>query len=188
MIQDDVTPAETIPAESTPADPTPAESTPADPTPAAAVPLPSQMRPRGPRPPASPSTATGTTPSAPAPPSASEEFGRVDHDGNIFVTLPDGNEQFVGQWATGDPAEGLRLYARRYDDMVVDVDLAGHRLAERRMSPEEADRTVERVRAALLDPKCVGDLRALVDRVAQLELLIKIRREAMAEEKAAAKA
>ncbi|MDQ1307479.1 MAG: hypothetical protein QG671_3312 [Actinomycetota bacterium] len=178
MIQDDVTPAETIPA----------ESTPADPTPAAAVPLPSQMRPRGPRPSTSTSDATGSTPGPPAPPSASEDFGRVDHDGNIFVTLPDGNEQFVGQWATGDPAEGLRLYARRYDDMVVDVDLAGHRLAERRMSPEEADRTVERVRAALLDPKCVGDLRALVDRVAQLELLIKIRREAMAEEKAAAKA
>ena len=179
MIEDDVAPAETTPAETTPADPTPA-----------AVPLPSQIRPRGPRPSTSPADTAGTTspPPSPAPPSASEEFGRVDHDGNIFVTLPDGNEQFVGQWATGDPAEGLRLYARRYDDMVVDVDLAGHRLAERRMSPEEADRTVERVRAALLDPKCVGDLRALVERVAQLELLIKLRREAMAEEKSAAKA
>ncbi len=156
----------------------------------AAVPLPSQMKPR----PTGPQTPGARTPGgeaagghvSPVGDSASEKFGRVDSDGNIFVTLPDGNEQFVGQWATGDPVEGLRLYARRYDDLVVDVDLAGQRLAEGRMKPEDAERTVERVRAALLDPKCVGDLGALVARVGQLEVLINVRRETLAEERAAA--
>ena len=54
------------------------------------------------------------------------------------------------------------------------------------MKPEDAERTVERVRAALLDPKCVGDLGALVARVGQLEVLINVRRETLAEERAAA--
>lgn len=121
-------------------------------------------------------------------PSPSERFGRIDHDGNVFVMLPDGNEQFVGQWAAGDPAEGLRMFARRFDDLVVDVDLAGHRMAEGHLSPDEAQRTVDRVRAALLDPKFVGDLSGLADRLKQLEILIEVRRETLVEEKAAARA
>jgi hypothetical protein len=120
-------------------------------------------------------------------PSPSERFGRIDDDGNIFVTLPDGNEQFVGQWAAGSPQDGLRMFARRYDDLVVDVDLAGRRMAEGNLAPDEAQRVVDRVRAALLDPKFIGDLAGLADRVRQLEILIEVRRETLIEEKAAAK-
>lgn len=131
---------------------------------------------------------SGPRPNLPDGPSPSEKFGRIDDDGNVFVTLPDGNEQFVGQWAAGDPQNGLRMFARRYDDLVVDVDLAGHRMAEGHLSPDEAQRVVDRVRAALLDPKCIGDLAALADRVRQLEILLEVRRETLDEEKAAAKA
>lgn len=145
------------------------------------IPLPSQVR-RG------PVVEAENLRAHPDGPSASERFGRIDAEGNIFVTLPDGNEQFVGQWTAGDPAAGLRLYAHRYDDLIVDVDLAGRRLGEGRMSPQDAERTVERVRAALLDPKCVGDLAALADHVKQLEVLIGARREVLAEERAAVKA
>lgn len=121
-------------------------------------------------------------------PSPSEQFGRFDADGNIFVTLPDGNEHFVGQWATGDPTEGLRLYAHRFDDLVVDVDLAGRRLTEGKMSPDDAQRTVDRIREALLDPKVVGDLADLAARVRQLEVAVEVRRETLVEERQAAKA
>lgn len=120
-------------------------------------------------------------------PSESERFGRVDADGNIFVLLPDGNEHFVGQWAAGDPGEGLRLYAHRYDDLVVDVDLAGQRLMDGRMTPDDAQRTLERIREALVDPKVVGDLADLAARLKQLEVLIGVRREALVEERAQAK-
>ena len=125
---------------------------------------------------------------SPDAPSESERFGRFDADGNIFVTLPDGNEHFVGQWATGEPTEGLRLYAHRYDDLVVDVDLAGRRLTEGKMSPDDAQRTVERIREALVDPKVVGDLADLANRVRQLEVAVTVRRETLAEEREAAKA
>lgn len=121
-------------------------------------------------------------------PSPSEQFGRFDADGNIFVTLPDGNEHFVGQWATGDPTEGLRLYAHRFDDLVVDVDLAGRRLTEGKMSPDDAQRTVDRIREALLDPKVVGNLADLAARVRQLEVAVEVRRETLVEERQAAKA
>lgn len=118
---------------------------------------------------------------------AAAAFGRHDDDGNIFVTLPDGNEHYVGQWTTGDASEGMKFYAERYLDYVSDVDLAGRRLADGKMSPDDAERTVERIRAALLDPKIVGDLHALAERIRQLELFAQVRRETLAEEAAARK-
>lgn len=153
-------------------------------------PLPSAMgqahasRKRGPR----PRTGDGVGHRSAAALRAAESFGRVDDDGNVFVTLPTGDEHFVGQWTTGDPSEGLRLYAMRYADLVVDVDLAGRRLADGKLAPDDARKTVERVRAALLDPKVVGDLANLADRVHQLELLIEVRRETLVEEQEAARA
>lgn len=141
-----------------------------------------------PRPAKRPSPADVAADKRPEGPSPSERFGRFDDDGNIFVTLPDGNEHFVGQWAAGDPTEGLRLYAHRFDDLVVDVDLAGRRLTEGRMSPDDAQRTVDRIREALLDPKVVGDLADLAARVRQLEVAVGVRRETLVEERAAAKA
>lgn len=148
--------------------------------------------PAGPRPPLPSQVARSKSAEAGRPrgegPSPSEKFGRIDDDGNVFVLLPDGNEQFVGQWAAGAPTEGLRMFARRFDDLVVDVDLAGRRMAEGHLAPDEAQRTVERVRAALLDPKFVGDLAGLADHLKQLEVLIQIRRETLVEEKAAARA
>lgn len=141
-----------------------------------------------PRPAKRPSPAEVVPERRPDAPSPSEQYGRFDADGNIFVTLPDGNEHFVGQWATGDPTEGLRLYAHRFDDLVVDVDLAGRRLTEGKMSPDDAQRTVDRIREALLDPKVVGDLADLAARVRQLEIAVDIRRETLVEERQAAKA
>ncbi|MCB0914936.1 MAG: DUF349 domain-containing protein [Actinobacteria bacterium] len=156
------------------------EHTPAAEAPAPLPPLPSQV---GRSKPGEP----GLRPPRAAGPSPSEKFGRIDSDGNVFVTLPDGNEQFVGQWAAGSAEDGLRMFARRFDDLVVDVDLAGQRMAEGKLSPDEAQRTVERVRAALLDPKFVGDLAGLADRVHQLEILINVRRETLVEEREAAR-
>ena len=165
------------------------------PKPTRAVPLPSQMA-RGRQveshavegsaaAPAGSGSAAGAASDAAV--TAATEFGRYDTEGNVFVTLPTGNEWCVGQWTAGDPAEGLRFYAVRYNDLVVDVDLAGHRITEGRMTPDDAERTVERVRAALLDPKVVGDLGALAERVHQLELLVQIRRDFLAEERARVK-
>ncbi|MFM2438804.1 MAG: hypothetical protein RLZ55_1629, partial [Actinomycetota bacterium] len=153
---------------------------PQPPTPPAAPrpPLPSQMGPR-PR-----TEDAGPRPHAP---SDSETFGRVDDDGNVFVTLPNGDEHFVGQYQAGSPQDGLRMYARRYDDLVVKIELTGKRLTDGHLDPSEASRTVEEIRSALLDPTFVGDLGALADRERQLEQLVELRRETLTAEKEAAK-
>lgn len=173
-------------AELTTPEPTAALTTP-EPTAATSAPRPAPVPTAIPRPKKvkAPAAKPERSPDAP---SESEKFGRFDADGNIFVTLPDGNEHFVGQWATGDPTEGLRLYAHRFDDLVVDVDLAGRRLTEGKMTPDDAQRTVERIREALVDPKIVGDLADLANRVRQLEVAVTVRRETLVEEREAAKA
>jgi hypothetical protein len=114
-------------------------------------------------------------------------FGEVGPDGTVFLRLPDGSQREVGQWAAGDPKEGLEFFARKYNELVTEIDLAAKRLADDRSTPEQASATVERVRKALLEPAFVGDMSALVARIGQLEVLINVKREALSEAKSAAK-
>jgi hypothetical protein len=115
-------------------------------------------------------------------------FGRVDAEGNVFVRLPSGAEHQVGQWAAGDPAAGLSFYQRRYDDLSSEIDLAARRLTEGKTNPDSAHQTSAKIRAAVAEPACVGDLPDLISRLDKLDELIRARRAAAAEERKAAKA
>lgn len=106
------------------------------------VPTPALLRPPAP-------SATGST-----------RFGRVADDGTVFLILPDG-ERAVGQWNAGPPADGLAFFARKYDDLVVEVDLVARRLADQRASAADAEKVVARVREALVEPAFVGDVAGL---------------------------
>ncbi len=44
----------------------------------------------------------------------SEQWGRVDADGNVFVRTTDG-ERWVGQYPDGTPEEALALFTNRFD-------------------------------------------------------------------------
>ncbi len=126
---------------------------------------------------------------APVPaPTDSHTFGRVDDDGTVHVTLADGTEQPVGQWAAGTPTEGLAFFVRKYDDLSVEVDLAARRLAEGKAAPEQAGAVVKRARESLVSPSMVGDLASLTARVDALDALVVERRAAAAELRAVAKA
>jgi hypothetical protein len=104
------------------------------------------------------------TPALLRPPAAtstgSARFGRVADDGTVFLVLPDG-ERAVGQWNAGPPADGLAFFARKYDDLAVEVDLVSRRLADQRASAADAEKVVARVREALVEPAFVGDIAAL---------------------------
>ena len=126
---------------------------------------------------------------APMPaPTDSHTFGRVDDDGTVHVTMSDGTEHPVGQWAAGTPTEGLAFFVRKYDDLSVEVDLAARRLAEGKAAPEQAGAVVKRARESLASPSMVGDLASLTARVDALDALVVERRAAAAELRAAAKA
>lgn len=87
-------------------------------------------------------------------------FGRIDDTGAVWVRTSDG-ERKVGEWQAGTPSEGLAHFARRFDDLLADVQLLEARLASH---PEEADRLAadaRAVRESLSTAAVVGDLDSL---------------------------
>ena len=54
-------------------------------------------------------------------------FGRVDDEGTVYVKTAAG-ERVVGSWQAGTPEEGLAHFARRFADLVTEVDLIEARL------------------------------------------------------------
>lgn len=121
-------------------------------------PIPTPAALRAPRPAAMPAQ----TP-VPAPVSASAStlaFGRVTEDGTVFLLAPEGEIQ-VGQWTVSAPDDGLAFFARKYDDLVVELDLATKRLDDGRSSAEQAQTVLAKVREGLAARSFVGDVTAL---------------------------
>ncbi|MBA3311321.1 MAG: DUF349 domain-containing protein [Nocardioidaceae bacterium] len=112
------------------------------------------------------------------------DFGRVDGDGNVYVQTTAG-ERVVGQWPDGDPEAALAFYRKRYDGLVVEVDLLERRIGAGALSPEDAAKTVAKVRGQVVEAQAVGDLDALAARLDSLAPLIEQRREKRKAERAA---
>ena len=146
-----------------------------------AVPTPAALRP--PTPTSLAGAPTPTTPAA-APASDPSLFGRVDDEGNVYLRTPEG-EVVVGQWAAGDPAEGLAFFGRKYDDLVVEVDLIGTRLADGRASAEQVDAVLSKVRDAIAGRSFVGDIQALNGKCDTLAAAAAVAREQARERRAA---
>jgi len=91
----------------------------------------------------------------------------------------------VGQWAAGEPAEGLAFFGRKYDDLVVEVDLITARLADGKTSGEQADGVVTKVREAIAARSFVGDIAALEAKCEALATAAGVAREQARERKAA---
>src|SRR5436190_23460573 len=87
-------------------------------------------------------------------------FGRVDADGTVYVRTAAG-ERAVGSWQAGSPEEGLAHFARRYDDLVTEVELLETRLASGAADPQHTLASVQRIRESLPDLHAVGDLDGL---------------------------
>ena len=112
---------------------------------------------------------------------ADNPWGRVDDEGTVYVRTADG-ERVIGQWVGGDPAEAMSLYVRRYEGLEVEVSLLEKRLETGTLSPDEAGKSVTKVRALVADAQAVGDLDALAKRLDALTPAIEKQR---AERKAA---
>lgn len=124
----------------------------------AAIPTPAALR----RPSASATTppmATSASETAETP-SPSVQFGRVDPDGTVYLRTGEGDVA-VGQYTVGTPEEGLAFFARKYDDLVVEIDLVTVRLADGRAKPDQAAAVIDRVRTGLAERSFVGDVDAL---------------------------
>ncbi|MCX4473767.1 DUF349 domain-containing protein [Micromonospora sp. NBC_01655] len=102
-------------------------------------------------------------------------FGRVDADGTVYVKTAEG-ERVVGSWQAGAPEEGLAHFARRFADLVTEVDLTEARLNSGAADAGGSLATIRRIRASLAEAHVVGDIDALAARLEKLA--------AVAEEKA----
>ena len=102
-------------------------------------------------------------------------FGRVDADGTVYVKTAAG-EKVVGSWQAGTPEEGLAHFARRFSDLVTEVDLVEARLKSGAADASHSLTSVKRLRTTLDEAHVVGDIDGLATRLDKLA--------AQAEEKA----
>ncbi|MEV4122131.1 DUF349 domain-containing protein [Micromonospora sp. NPDC049645] len=97
-------------------------------------------------------------------------FGRVDADGTVYVKTTEG-ERVVGSWQAGAPEEGLAHFARRFADLVTEVDLTEARLKSGAADAGHSLSTIRRIRATLPEANVVGDIDALTARLDKLATL-----------------
>jgi hypothetical protein len=117
-------------------------------------------------------------------PVTSSEWGRVDAEGNVYVTTAEG-ERWVGQYPDGSPEEALKLFTDRYDQLAFEVEQLERRVHTAKATPEEAAEAVKLVRGKVAEAHAVGDLASLGARLDALTPVIATQREARKAERAA---
>ncbi len=107
---------------------------------------------------------TPEPPAAPRETAASNDFGRVDVDGTVFVVSGD-SERSVGSWQAGTPEEGLAHFGRRFEVISTEVALLEQRLRSGAGDPQQVAQTANRLKKSIPTASAVGDLAALERRV-----------------------
>jgi hypothetical protein len=106
---------------------------------------------------------------------AENTWGRVDENGDVYVRTAAG-ERHIGSWQVGQPEQALEFFARKYDDLVVQVDLLEQRLESGVAAPDETEAAAAKLRNMLAEPHAVGDLDALTRRLEHIEQRVDERR------------
>jgi hypothetical protein len=107
---------------------------------------------------------------------SSEPWGRVDEAGTVYVRTADG-ERAVGSWQAGSPEEALAYFERKYDGLVVEIDLLERRLRTTDLSAKDAAAAIGHLREQVERGNAVGDLAALERRLDELAQEVESRRE-----------
>jgi hypothetical protein len=108
-------------------------------------------------------------------------FGRVDADGTVYVKTAEG-DRVVGSWQAGPPEEGLAHFARRFADLVTEVDLIEARLKSGAADASHSLTSIKRIRTDLAAAHVVGDIDGLA---ARLDTLATVAEEKAGEARAA---
>jgi hypothetical protein len=101
----------------------------------------------------------------------SNEFGRVDQDNNVFV-IEAGAERQVGQYPGVTPEEALAYFTRKYDDLEAQVRILEQRIASGVTDAKSLKTAHDHLTAELVEPKAVGNLASLRERLAKLSGVI----------------
>ncbi len=153
------------------------------------APAPSAPHPPSAPAPAAPAPAPASAAAAivhPVPPAGTDpsRWGRVADDGTVYLRTPEG-ERVVGSWQAGAPAEGLAHFARRFDDLLTEVELLSSRLAAGSGDAKHTLSSARQLRDGLADAAVVGDVAGLSR---HLDALVGRAEEAISGEKEAREA
>ena len=103
-------------------------------------------------------------------------FGRVESDGTVLVKMPDGSEKQVGQWAAGDPNDGLNFYVRKFHEIENEIALSVQRLKENKGNADTALKLVERIKKSIQNPNFVGDISLLSSKIDELQVIAAVKK------------
>ena len=115
----------------------------------------------------------------------SSEFGRVDEANNVYL-IDGGQERIVGQYPNVPAADALSYFTRKFDDLAAQVRTLEQRLAAGITDAKSLKTTREHLKAELIEPKAVGNVQNLRDRVEAVTGLIDATSAKANEERAAA--
>ncbi|NQV92551.1 MAG: DUF349 domain-containing protein [Candidatus Aquiluna sp.] len=115
----------------------------------------------------------------------SSEFGRVDEANNVYL-IDGGQERIVGQYPNVPAEDALSYFTRKFDDLAAQVRTLEQRLAAGITDAKSLKTTREHLKAELIEPKAVGNVQNLRDRVEAVTGLIDATSAKANEERAAA--
>ena len=113
----------------------------------------------------------------------SNEYGRADEQGNVFLKTSEG-EVKVGQYAAGDPAEGLAFFTKRFADLKTEAELALKRLTDGKGSFDAINALVEKLKATIATPNALGPIHELEETAAKLGVALEEQKVVAAARKA----
>ena len=115
----------------------------------------------------------------------SSEFGRVDEANNVYL-IDGGQERIIGQYPNVPAEDALSYFTRKFDDLAAQVRTLEQRLAAGITDAKSLKTTREHLKAELIEPKAVGNVQNLRDRVEAVTGLIDATSAKANEERAAA--
>ena len=113
----------------------------------------------------------------------SNEYGRADEQGNVFLKTSEG-EVKVGQYAAGDPAEGLAFFTKRFADLKTEAELALTRLTDGKGSFDAINGLVEKLKATITTPNALGPINELEELASKLGVALEEQKVVAAARKA----
>ncbi|WP_298444187.1 DUF349 domain-containing protein [Gordonia sp. (in: high G+C Gram-positive bacteria)] len=94
-------------------------------------------------------------------------FGRIDDDGNVWLTTRDGERQ-IGSWQAGTREEGMAHFARKFADLATETEILEERLDARSGDPRKTQAAAQHLLDELPSAQAIGDIDALTARLATI--------------------
>jgi len=99
------------------------------------------------------------------------EFGRVDEANNVYL-IDGAVERIVGQYPNVPQEDALAYFTRKFDDLAAQVRTLEQRLAAGITDAKSLKTTREHLKTELVEPKVVGNVQNLRDRIEAVTGLI----------------